>query len=61
MMTTTIKVDGITCTVLNAYSSGPGCKLHTFDVADGGWVRCIAGVWTLHQPGQFPRVVTVEV
>ncbi len=56
-----ITVDGRTTTTIGAYSSGPGCAPHSFDVGDGAYVYQVGKEWTLQQPGQFPRKVTVEV
>ena len=56
-----VRIDGQETATTNALSSGPGCKAHTYELSHGAWVQEIAGTWWLHQPGQFPRAVSVEV
>lgn len=56
----TIKIDGNEVKTLNSYSCGPGEKAHTFALENSAYVYCVAGVWKLQRPGQYPAVVTVE-
>lgn len=59
--TMTILVDGAPRRVLNAFSSGPGCTPHTYDLIGREYVYEIAGEWKLQRPGQFPVVVVVSL
>jgi hypothetical protein len=56
-----IKIDGVVCEVVNAYSSGPGAPAFEYDLRDGGYVYCVGPEWKLQMRGQFARVVNVEI
>lgn len=58
----TIRVNGVTRTATNWYSSGPGTEVHTYDLKGGrAYVRNYGAGWVLHRDGDFPRKVTVDV
>jgi hypothetical protein len=58
-MNKTIAIDGIKTKTINAYSSGPNCTPHSYDIGCGCYVERIGNVWWLFQPGQSKRVVNV--
>lgn len=58
---TVLAIDGREVTTTNAYSCGPGCTPHTFDLPGGDSVYEIGDKWTLRSPGQWPREVSVKV
>ena len=64
MVTTMVTVNGAAVKVSNAFSCGPGCEPHTYELAGSHGRKFITKIgkdWQLEQPGQFPRKVEVVI
>jgi hypothetical protein len=60
MKVTQIKINGRVRKITNAFSSGPGCEAHSFELPRGCYVFQVGKDWWLEEPGQFKRKVIVE-